>query len=46
MKHYKETDLPDALASRFDIIWMLQDEARVEDDERMPSIFLVLEPKQ
>ena len=40
MKHYKETDLPDALASRFDIIWMLQDEARVEDDERIAKHIL------
>ena len=32
---FKETGLPPALASRFDIIWMLRDEARVEDDERI-----------
>ena len=40
MKHYKETDLPDALASRFDIIWMLQDKVRVEDDERIAKHIL------
>ena len=35
MRSYNETDLPPPLASRFDIIWMIRDEVRVEDDERI-----------
>jgi len=35
MYSFKETGLPVPLASRFDIIWMIRDEIRVEDDERV-----------
>ena len=35
MRSYNETGLPPPLASRFDIIWMIRDEVRVEDDERI-----------
>jgi replicative DNA helicase Mcm len=35
MYNFKETGLPMPLASRFDIIWLLRDEVRVEDDERI-----------
>ena len=35
MRAYKETNLPLPLASRFDIIWMLRDEVRLHDDERI-----------
>ena len=35
MHSFNETGLPPALASRFDIIWMLRDEVRVDDDERI-----------
>ena len=35
MRSYDETGLPPPLASRFDIIWMIRDEIRVEDDERI-----------
>ncbi|MEE2650117.1 MAG: minichromosome maintenance protein MCM [Candidatus Thermoplasmatota archaeon] len=35
MYNFKETGLPVPLASRFDIIWLLRDEVRVEDDERI-----------
>tara|TARA_B100001175_G_scaffold317799_1_gene336550 strand:+ start:2478 stop:4637 length:2160 start_codon:yes stop_codon:yes gene_type:complete len=35
MRMYKETGLPDPLASRFDIIWMLRDEVKAEDDSRI-----------
>ena len=35
MHSFNETGLPPALASRFDIIWMLRDEGRVDDDERI-----------
>jgi len=35
MRSYNETGLPPPLASRFDIIWMIRDEIRVEDDERI-----------
>tara|TARA_B100000427_G_C15372775_1_gene535104 strand:- start:55 stop:819 length:765 start_codon:yes stop_codon:yes gene_type:complete len=35
MTSFKETGLPPPLASRFDIIWMLRDEVRAEDDERI-----------
>ena len=33
MRSFNETGLPPPLASRFDIIWMIRDEVRVEDDE-------------
>ena len=35
MRQYKETGLPLPLASRFDIIWMIRDEVRIHDDERI-----------
>jgi len=35
MRSFNETGLPPPLASRFDIIWMIRDEARAEDDERI-----------
>jgi len=35
MRSFKETGLPPPLASRFDIIWMIRDEIRVRDDERI-----------
>ena len=35
MHSFNETGLPPPLASRFDIIWMLRDEVRVDDDERI-----------
>ena len=35
MHSFNETGLPPALASRFDIIWLLRDEVRVDDDERI-----------
>jgi replicative DNA helicase Mcm len=35
MRSFKETGLPPPLASRFDIIWMIRDEVRVHDDERI-----------
>ncbi|MFL2966536.1 MAG: hypothetical protein ACJZ5D_02440 [Candidatus Thalassarchaeaceae archaeon] len=35
MRSFKETGLPPPLASRFDIIWMIRDEIRVHDDEKI-----------
>ncbi len=35
MRSFNETGLPPPLASRFDIIWMIRDEVKVEDDERI-----------
>jgi replicative DNA helicase Mcm len=35
MTAFKETDLPAPLASRFDIIWLMRDEVRLDDDERI-----------
>ena len=35
MRSFLETGLPPPLASRFDIIWMLRDEVRLHDDERI-----------
>ena len=35
MRAYEETGLAPALASRFDIIWMMRDEVRIHDDERI-----------
>ena len=35
MRSFQETGLPPPLASRFDIIWMIRDEIRVRDDERI-----------
>ncbi|MEE3269781.1 MAG: minichromosome maintenance protein MCM [Candidatus Thermoplasmatota archaeon] len=40
MRSYSETGLPPPLASRFDIIWMMRDEVRVEDDERIARYIL------
>ena len=40
MRSFNETGLPAPLASRFDIIWMLRDEVRVEDDERIAKYIL------
>ena len=35
IRSFQETGLPPPLASRFDIIWMIRDEIRVRDDERI-----------
>lgn len=35
MRSFQETDLPLPLASRFDIIWMIRDEVRIHDDEKI-----------
>ena len=35
MRSFKETGLPPPLASRFDIIWMIRDEVRIHDDEKI-----------
>lgn len=35
MRSFNETGLPAPLASRFDIIWMIRDEVRIHDDERI-----------
>ena len=35
MRSFKETGLPPPLASRFDIIWMIRDEIRVHDVEKI-----------
>ncbi len=35
MRSFQETGLPPPLASRFDIIWMIRDEVRIHDDERI-----------
>jgi len=35
MRSFNETGLPPPLASRFDIIWMIRDEVRIHDDERI-----------
>ena len=35
MRSFQETGLPPPLASRFDIIWMIRDEIRIHDDERI-----------
>jgi len=40
MRSFNETGLPPPLASRFDIIWMLRDEVKVEDDERIARYIL------
>jgi len=40
MRSYSETGLPPPLASRFDIIWMMRDEVKVEDDERIAKYIL------
>ena len=40
MHSYSETGLPPPLASRFDIIWMLRDEVKVQDDERIARYIL------
>jgi len=40
MRSFNETGLPAPLASRFDIIWMMRDEVRVEDDERIAKYIL------
>ena len=32
---FEEVDLPPALMSRFDVIWLLRDDARAEDDRRI-----------
>ena len=42
MRSFNETGLPPPLASRFDIIWMLRDEVRVEDDERIARHILAV----
>ncbi|PDH23289.1 MAG: hypothetical protein CND29_03585 [Marine Group II euryarchaeote MED-G36] len=42
MRSFNETGLPPPLASRFDIIWMLRDEVRVEDDERIARHILTV----
>ena len=35
MRSFNETGLPAPLASRFDIIWMIRDEVRIHDDEKI-----------
>ena len=40
MRSYSETGLPPPLASRFDIIWMMRDEVKIEDDERIARYIL------
>ncbi len=45
MRSYNETGLPPPLASRFDIIWMIRDEIRVEDDERIARHMLMTRTK-
>ena len=45
MHSYNETGLPPPLASRFDIIWMIRDEIRVEDDERIARHMLMTRTK-
>ena len=35
IRSFKETGLPPPLASRFDIIWMIRDEVRIHDDEKI-----------
>ena len=40
MRSFQETGLPPPLASRFDIIWMIRDEIRVRDDERIAKHIL------
>ena len=40
MRSFQETGLPRPLASRFDIIWMIRDEIRVRDDERIAKHIL------
>jgi len=35
IRSFQETGLPPPLASRFDIIWMIRDEVRIHDDERI-----------
>jgi replicative DNA helicase Mcm len=35
MRSFQETGLPPPLASRFDIIWMIRDEVRIHDDEKI-----------
>ena len=40
MRSFQETGLPPPLASRFDIIWMIRDEIRVRDDERIAKLIL------
>ncbi len=42
MHSFNETGLPPPLASRFDIIWMLRDEVRVDDDERIARHILAV----
>ncbi|HIM13045.1 MAG: hypothetical protein CXX69_00495 [Candidatus Thalassarchaeum betae] len=42
IRSYNETGLPPPLASRFDIIWMIRDEIRVEDDERIARHILAV----
>ncbi len=40
MRSFNETGLPAPLASRFDIIWMIRDEVRIHDDERIAKHIL------
>tara|TARA_B100000959_G_scaffold185957_1_gene194436 strand:+ start:16941 stop:19115 length:2175 start_codon:yes stop_codon:yes gene_type:complete len=40
VRSFQETGLPPPLASRFDIIWMIRDEIRILDDERIASHIL------
>ena len=35
IRSFQETGLPPPLASRFDIIWMIRDEVRIHDDEKI-----------
>ena len=40
LRMYEETGLPAPLASRFDIIWMIRDEVKAEDDARIAKHIL------
>jgi len=45
MRSFGEIDLPPALASRFDIIWLIRDDINIEDDERIAKHILATRTK-
>jgi replicative DNA helicase Mcm len=45
MHSFGEVDLPPALASRFDIIWLIRDDINIEDDERIARHILATRTK-
>ena len=45
MRSFGEVDLPPALASRFDIIWLIRDDINIEDDERIARHILATRTK-